>query len=164
MNKYAAAQEIAAQYQAWADKPKSLESAEAFVDFLGDAVGMLRKIEVDQEYVDLDVDSALRIALIAVSLYLKYYEFIFRQHGNKAHQCAFYRGTQYLHSSIQHALNGFTTGTRPIHSIERLGLGDLIEGTLVLNGAVAIRHMAALLNSGWVNNIGAKRMEEICWA
>ena len=98
MNQLEASKQIAAQYQAWLDKPESLESAETFVD---------------------------------------------------------------LHSSIQHALNGFTTGTRPIHSIERLGLGDRIEEKLVLSGAVAIRQMIALLNSGWVKNIGTKRREEI---
>jgi hypothetical protein len=163
MNQHEASKQIDAQYQAWLDKPESLESAETFVDFLGDAVGTLRQIEVDQDPTDVSVDSALRITLIAVSLYLKHYDFILR-HRNSRHQYALYGGSQYLHSSIQHALNGFTTGTRPIHSIERLGLDDRIEEKLVLSGAVAIRQMIALLNSGWVKNIGTKRREEIRWA
>jgi hypothetical protein len=168
MNKQEASKQISAQYKAWASREKSRESAETFVDFLGDAVGTLRKIEVDQDLVDLSVDSALRIALIAVSLHLKHYDFIFQSSGRRRRyvisHVIFYTGAEYLHSSIQHALDGFITGTRPIHSIERLGLRTVIEENLVLNGAVTISQMVSLFNSGWVTNIGKKRMEEVRWA
>lgn len=171
MNKHEASKLIAAQFDGWVELASENNTHDReYVAFLKHTVNLLRQVPQDRKHPDWDTDTALRVALIAVRLYLKHTDFIFGGGPNSlqkhSHRKNFLEGTGYLHSTIQHTLDGFYTGIRPVHSIERLGLKNTIEERLTSSGAVCIGSMVLLFNSRrqWVMGVGPKGFEEIAQA
>jgi hypothetical protein len=106
-----------------------------------DMIAILRAAESEDGQVDLRVDTALRIALISQRMY--------QMHPVGDHV----EGVARVHSQIQFALAGYINRSRPVHSIERLGLKASatyinLENRVVSEGLTTVRALVTFLEEG----------------